>query len=702
MALPPIIGKTLTRVGAPLVRVAKTIAQDAQRAGIPGKYRIINGFILRGVRLHNRYFGQVIDTPAMLMLAGTGQGLINELVAVGNRDDFVDPGTTSMYVAADVIGGTRRVSPTPPEPSDLQFSTWYLYAQMQPQLQGQLWYMGQSRFPLSANGTFYNLDTFGTLTYANDAAVGGCLTVVRDAMTVGSAYKPNYMALNSFWVEESQLPSGWSLLPRRLVNATSYAPSDDYRTQWWPKDLLSGVAVLPATTAVPSDTYCLAFAAVRQYRSTWSGGGYTYYDRNGLGALIVAKGSLARSVFDPNAPAVMRATLNSTTTILSASMPNAELRPTPPTYAGKSGGPTLDTPSQFLCPHVARYTGGFAKFFVHWAPYNLTSLGYCTSHALVVLNEANAITVLKADRSILSGTPSLPGATSDKMVIPWIVGAVSVERIVATAAQRTAYCLVWEQWLHRTTPQHAGGSTSTELWENSYELGGRWALYTVSTTGAITRTEVAYTCAPLFSVSMYMGSVPDNASTFPYGPAIRFPTSIQGNVSWYAPDTSYSSVYQIAPEKLVTACIPTGYFRTVMPLNAGTGQPLSGFSKVTPHNVSCAVFDLTTNTFEIRGVIAARSWTDQYCHITVVQPEVPAVGATPLIPATLLATMRVAIRDGGTLGQPADKTYLSIDGGWTWREYVTDAAGGNGSFLVGNQLWAIDASGRFDTNPFGS
>lgn len=712
MATPPIIGKTLTRVGAPLVRLAKILAQDAQRAGIPTKYRILNGFMLRGVKLHNRYVGQVMDLPALVMFAGTGQGILNELVGVGNRDDFSDPGTLATHTAADVIGGDRVVSPTPPVPDSMVDvpAQPLLHAQVQPQLQGQLWYMGQTRIRLSANGSFHNLDTFGTLTYSKNIGVGCCVAVVRDSITPYSSFlqghKPNYMSLNSFWVEESDLPSGWSVLPRRLVDAASYGVADPYRIDIVPKAVTCGAAVNPAADMTGTDQYCLAFAGIKQNRTTWAGGGFTYYDRFGLGALFVARGSLNRTTYVPGSATVIRGSIGSVTTILSASMPVTQMRPFPSTYTGVSGGPTLDTPSWFLAPAVARYTGGFAKFCVHWAPYYVVAdSARFTSFGVVVLTDNNTISVPKADMTwTYPNTPPIAGSDSTKMLMPWIVGVASVERIVSTVAQRTAYCLVWEQWLSRNAATHAGGFTSTTQWPNSYEMGGQWALYVVSTAGAVSRTVITATCAPLFSPSMFEGGLGGDSAAGRSGPPnVYFPPNLRygGGSLWYAPDTSFSSLYQMAPEKLVTACIPTGYFRTWAELNPSTSAFISGYTHVTTHNVSCAVLDLTTSTFEIRGVIAARSWADQYCHITVVQPEVPAVGATPLIPAVMLATMRMAIRSGA-LTQPADKTYLSIDGGWTWREYVTDAAGGNGSFMVGNQLWAIDANGRFDTNPFGA
>ncbi|WP_055128455.1 hypothetical protein [Pseudomonas mediterranea] len=710
MANPPIIGKTLSRVGAPLVRLAKTLAQDAQRVGIPGKYRILNGFLLRGVKMHNRYVGQVLDLPGLVLLAGTGQGIINELVTVGNRDDFTDPGTSGTHVVSDLIGGDRVVSPTPPVPDSMVDvpPQPLLIAQVQPQLQGQLWYMGQLRIRLSAPGSFLNLDTFGTLTYAKNIGVGCSVTVIRDSISPYSSflqgYKPNYMALNAFWVEESNLPSGWSVLPRRLVSAGSYGVADPYRVDIVPKSVTCGAAVNPAADMTGTDQYCLAFAGIKQNRTTWTGGGFTYYDRFGLGALIVARGSYNRTSFVSGTFA--RATLASVTTVLSASMPITQMRPTPATYPGASGGPNLDTPSWFLAPAVARYTGGFAKFCVHWAPYYDTGTSTrFTSFGVVVLTDSNTISVPKADMTwTYPNTPPIAGSDSTKMLMPWIAGTASVERIVATVPQRTAYCLVWEQWLSRNAATHAGGFTTTTQWPTSYEMGGQWALYAVSSAGAVSRTVITATCAPLFSPSMFEGGLGNDSSAGRAGPPnVYFPPNLRygGGALWYAPDTSFSSLYQMAPEKLVTACIPTGYFRTWAQLDPSTSAFLSGYTRVTTHNVSCAVLDLTTNTFEIRGVIVARDWADQYCHITVVQPEVPAVGLTPLIPAVLLATMRIAIRSGA-MTQPADKTYLSIDGGWTWREYITDAAGGNGSFLVGNQLWAIDANGRFDTDPFGA
>lgn len=706
---PPIVGKTLTKVGTPLVRLAKNLAADAQRVGIPSKYRILNGFILRGIKMHNRYVGQVIDTPALVLLAGTGQGVLNELVGVGNRDDFAPPGTNSSHSVAGSIGGDRTIAPVPPVPNDLVVipsPPATLYVQAQPQLYNQLWLMGKRQIPLSAVGGFNLLDRFDTLTYATEITVGNCVTVVRDAIaTYGSPvqlYNANYMALNSFWIGETDLPSGWSAMPRRLVDQTSYAPSDNYGVEYLPRALLLGCSVIPAADASGEDQYCLAFEAVHQNRSTWTGAGYTYYDRQGEHALVIARGSLARSSYTEGDTAPLRATTDSVTLIRTTDIPMPEIQPFPTSYTGKASGPTLDMFSWFLAPHVVRYTDGFATFCVYWGSNYRFSVfgdgpedgleGQQLAYAILVVDNNNDVSVLKADRN---DTPQpvtpIPTADATKLVVPWIVGAVSVEREVSGDVTQTAYCLVWEQWQVRKSFVHPGGSTTTELWPNSAELGGRWALYTLES-GAPTRTELDYTCAPLFSPNM---NLPE---TFPT--RLSF-SSGSGREWWYAPDTSYSSLYQMAPEKLVTACIPTGYFRTYAPLNPSTGQLLSGLSKVDPHQVSCAVFDLTTNTFEVRGVIATREWADQFCHITVVQQEVPATDTSELLPAVLLATMRIAVRSS-LLDQPPDKTYLSIDGGTTWREYIEDAAGGNGTFLIGNRLWALDANGRFDTNPFGN
>lgn len=710
MANPPIVGKTLTQVGTPLIRVAKQLAADAQRVGTPSKYRIINGFILRGVKMHNRYVGQVIDTPALVVLAGTGQGVLNELIGVGNRDDFVDtgalPGTLATYTAAGSIGGDRTIAPVPPIPPALVINPAppaTLYTEAQPQLQEHLWSPGLRILPLSNLGQFDDLDNFGVLTYSTQIRVGSCVTVpAQTSATYGfpiQLYRGNYMSSNSFWIMESDLPAGWSMLPRRLVAASTYAAADPYKVELLTRALLFGVATVPAADSTGTDQYCMAFAGIKQYRSIWTGPPgditqYDYYDRQGMGALVVARGSLPRSDFDPESPVVLRGDSDSVTLVLTTAIPETQIHPTPATYTGVAGGPTLDTPSYFLAPAVARYTGGFAKFCVYWAPYTVSGGGDQMSYAILALNDANTVSVLKADRSATYPTvPPITGADGAKLVVPWIVGAVSVERIVAEVPQRTAYCLVWEQWTSRNAPSHAAGSTSTTQWPNSYELGGRWALYATQS-GTFTRTEIAYTCAPLFSPNMYERSVfPTLLSYTPAG---------GGRNWWYAPDTSFSSVYQMGPELLVTACIPAGYFKTWVDLDPTFGTFKSGFAHVDVHNVSCAVLDLATNTFTVRGVIAERLWADQYCHITVVQPEVPAVGATPAIPAVMLATMRLAIDNGLVSGQPPDKTYLTVDGGYTWREYIEDAAGGNGTFLIGNPLWALDPSGRFDTNPFGN
>ena len=110
--------KTLTRTGMYLHGQARRLGSRVSSAESQSGHLILDGYILRAVRTLQSYNVFIIDTPSMLLLSGGGIDLRDEVVSVGQRDDFTEipegsdlPSTT--YSARPENGVKRIILPTP-------------------------------------------------------------------------------------------------------------------------------------------------------------------------------------------------------------------------------------------------------------------------------------------------------------------------------------------------------------------------------------------------------------------------------------------------------------------------------------------------------------------------------------------------------------------------------------------------------------
>ena len=707
--------KTLTRTGMYLHGQARRLGSRVSSAESQSGHLILDGYILRAVRTLQSYNVFIIDTPSMLLLSGGGIDLRDEVVSVGQRDDFTEipegsdlPSTT--YSARTENSVKRIILPTPayqPTSQEAMQSPAVLIGMMPPQeMAGGLRTAGYRRVPMRMSSQFYQMDDLERFTFSQNCGVGISLTLARSSMTElvsPQVVRGNYMSHNSFWVMESDLDSGWSMQPRRLVAFTNYSGTSPYLNRVMPRSLSVGGCVIPAEND-GIDRYCIAFEAVKQNRNTWTGPIGNYFDRQGEHSLVICKGQIDRADYEQSP---IQAGLVSSRYIRAGDIPLAEIQPFPATYQGFGEGPTLTTCAWFHAPAVTRATNGFVTFFLYVAPnyreqsdIEDTDVSWgveniAMSNALAAVTADGSVHVLKADRNDLNydapGYSPIPGADTEKMVHPWIVGTDSVLRTVDGVSQRTAYALVWEEWTRRGPNSGDGsGVEGDRLKLPSNTLGGELVLYRVGS-GAPERTALGGDkYAAVFHPNMYFHWV------FPIAATYAPPGSTRNY--WYSPDTTYGAAYYAGDEKLVTAVIPNEVFHLYQPLEPTSQLPLSGPSVVDLHNVSCAFIDLSTNSIEVRGVIAPRTFADRFCIITVAQQAVAETDSRPAKPAILLATMRTAIRSN-LFPPPSDETFLSIDGGWNWRLYVEDAAGTNGTFLVGNQMWSNAPEVRIGSQP---
>lgn len=702
--------RSVSRSGARLYGNAKRLGNSANATESQGKNQILDGYILRAVRALESYNVYILDTPAMVLLSGVELGVRDRCMFIGTRDDFLKASAeappTNKFTLASQADKARFVIPAPIYPPAAADNAPAIFiGQMPPQIYNDgMRTIGYRRIPIRSAAALWRLDEFEVFTPSQDVGIGMSLTKMQNSVAPVPTVRDNYMSLNTFWVLESEVP-GWEFMIRRLVSRNYYQTSDPYYASPLTRSLSIGGAVIPASTQDGTDVYCMAAEVVNQ-TAMWASEppGINYYDRQGVHGLGIFRGHLDRRDYRAGENSPLRARLDSTSIVGSEDLPEA-IQPYPATYQGfgSTAAPMLSAYCWFIGPQVARCTDGFVTFCTYRAPNyremerfsDSQRIEYGNEHiamstALVVVTNDNRAHVLKADRNDIlftePGWTPIDTADADKLVQPMIVGVDSVARFVDQVEQRTAYALVWEEWSYRGEGNPPGGKTlEGKFCPGSATLGGEWALYSVESGAPIRTPLTGDSCAAIFHPNMFYPWVFPAFTTYQ-------PTQ-NSREFWYTPDPTFSAAYYMGADKLVTACVPNETIFIYQVIDEFARQ-FSGWALLDEHDVSCAVIDVVTNTIEVRGVIAKRTLADRFCVITVAQQMVAAAGDAAEKPAALLAAFRTTITNNYVPQQP-DETYLSVDGGWTWRLYIEDAAGNNGSFLIGNQLWNNDPAVRF-------
>jgi hypothetical protein len=730
VANPPVTAKSATRTGSGLLRMAKDLAASAQRLGLPSRNRIYNGYVLRGLKIGKAYQGQVIDLPMYLWYAGTAtytpggafQLIENACVPAGNRDDITAPGTEVEIQIGD-SAVLRLLSPLSP---DNALDPIVRYIHMQPKAWGPYRTMGWLWVPL-INDRYTSFDVLESFTFAQIVKIAMSYTIPSKALTkVTNAVPNDYLALNTFWITERQLPEGWAFLQRRIISDSYYdtsTPAGDYRY----KDYLMPMSHVPAGDVILAeedadqliDRYCVTAQVYNQYRGTyyWGNPAETsgsnaklYYDRQGEHAVAIMTGELDRTTYDPESPEQLYAELVDVKLFRITDMPE-DWRPRLTIPQGLFTRPETPAYAWFELPRPVRSTDGFTVFvnFMGFyfadpdsAPSEAEYAGYYPTYqqrdywmwATLIIDPEGKGHVLRGDKDGMPAVdPVPPTAEAAYVAVPWVVGVESVPRTDAEGViQRTAYALAWEEqwvrqgvaWPHPVSVDDVNNGIS---FLGSRSLGGRWALYSLET-GSPERIEIESDCAPLISPQI---STP---STFPQFSQNRNWPDIQQHAS-------HASLYYAGDEKFVFPAISNEYHRVWATFDNSSAQAVTSRRKfMDEHEIYCAVLDLVTNQIERRGVITTRSSSDINCHITVAQSFVAGVDDLPGMPAVLLASIfDVSVETRGYQPQFYDSpvsVHVSVDGGMNWRPYVTDQSAPNGAFPIGNQFWTLNLDERID------
>ncbi|EIK96048.1 hypothetical protein PMM47T1_13850 [Pseudomonas sp. M47T1] len=738
----PISFKPACRLGSQVMPSAKSLANNMGLMGQQSASRIRNGFLIRAVRLPQVTNVHIIDPPAMLMFAGwcayattsAPYTINNGLAPVGNRDDFTPPGYTGEV--RSVYDYKWLQLGAPGDPPDTDRSEPYLYYNhMQPVLSGGYVVLGYMRIPNNFQTQYINDTPMNHFTDANTVRVGCAYRYPQLAIgnPTDSAHGSQYTSLNSFWVSEGELPTGWKLLPRRYSDAADSRGVIQTAADWaaW----TPGANVIQATgeSGDTTDQFLMAVQVVNQIEDTWTNSaGYAVFDQQGQHALALMRGTLDRTLVNPNDPQQIYATLASTQLILATDVSLDGIKPTPATvYASQAwawygtasgvdsdGAPERPSVAYFLQPQVQRCTDGFVTFCTYWAPYYAsnptTGYGTATGYAPTGVTLYSVLTVMPSGDCIaLKGDawtpqigtfsypeyqiplPDIPDTDSAYSVVPWIVGSESIERTSSAGeVTRTAYALVWEEHRDRLNATIIPGEVSVpgKTFQVSYTKGGDWVLYSVESGTTPTRTVLttADNVAPVFSLLM----TDDNWMP---GAPLTLLVNTRPTIRGSHLHMTYASCYHMGENLLVTAgldadlCINTGIWVT--------GSDPADIARSDEHNIYCVVVDTVTGVVTKRGVITTRMQTNYNFHVTVAQPEVVATDTAAAKPAALLATQFSSETSNNGLENSVEgvtQVFLSVDGGYTWTVYVNDMAAPNGAFLIGNQLWNNDVTSRYD------
>lgn len=661
-----IASRLLTRVGAIHMRTARDLAASAYRSRIGTKHRIINGFLLRATGRwaetdgaqptleKGSYIAAVIDMPGFILFAGALRllqrniSLVGVAVPVGNRDDFVSPGTQLQHQVSELTGYYLLLSPSRRRPSTGVGSVaWF------PAMQQRDWFLGYALMdapvlqPLPDRTQAW-MDDDQYFDYSCVVALSGSVTSFltssrsvnfTDAGIEYGELRLAYFLRNQYSIDEVDLPGEWKLYPRRLVPVDQSAP--EFANRRHPGMTMNGFAMIPASASSALegiDRYCHAAQTFRQHQEPWGDAGDQRFDRDGEQGMLFAIGEQDRSEYEPIIGTNLFATTTDMRVITPADIVQQYLHPAPAMLpSDDSGRPELPNFGVFLMPTPVQAGGDFVVFSAYNTYRDLddsvSGSGMSGDAWSILTTLPGGRTVsLRADWNAADGEieTGVPG----EFMQPWIVGAATVP----AGDFSTGYCLVWEQTYERAGVRR---------------IKGEWALYS-SEGGAPSRTVVSGG-APLFALWMQEG-----------------PTKF-GDANWDIANP-FSSVYFAGDNKLVTAC---------------TDYPPSP----TARSIRCAIFDVVSAQVRTGGEIAVSSNYLDKCFITVVQPFIPATESRAATPAVLLATItQHSSGNNGTGG----KTYLSIDGAESWREYITDAGAQGGAFYVGNKMWRFDLNVDLD------
>lgn len=695
--------RSASRLGAWTAKIARSLAGKLIKQGPAAcKYQMVDGFLLQARRVGRRFSASIVDPPGFLYFAGfndfnTMMGSNNQVaVCTGSRDDF-------DYANKDFNFGVKykaRFGPlnkpammllpfSGPPDSGYANSTITLAPTVQDRAFLSAAYFRASLLAAVGASSFDPLDSTSHFTLATPAAVGGG-ALVPFVCGVGVSFDDagipsfgtisrNYLAQQGFWVQESDLPDGWKLHPRRQVSYTQYSPANDpYRVRIGPGMIQPGFChdVAQSFGAIEIDRYCIAARTFRQHVGTWfkaePGAAYRppYYDRYGKQGMVVAVGEYDRATYDPAYPPA-RAAIASLQVVEPTDLPITDLHPLPSVLPvlGTYDKPDLPNFGEFIIPHVARAAGGFAVFSVYRTLRDENDRTAVSpdeeligpAYSLVTTIAGGSSYALLADWDYGDGGSPIETSSAGKFYQPWIVGACSWSRKVLGVDQISAFCLVWEH-------EYVRRAASSGL--DSRGSGGRFSLY--RTDGAApTRLEISVAGAPLFAPSMDKAPgdpfvINNNRGNFPgktAGPGMLEP---------------FSEAQYLGEGRAVTAAIDTPY-------PAASGDRITQAS----HPIRSLVIDLATGAAVLGGTITSRVRGYTKCLISVVQQLQQPTADSPGHAAVLLASVVDHVNlNAGSGG----KVFISFDTGASWQEYVTDTAGQAGVFYIGNKLWLSDSS----------
>lgn len=694
----PVIVRLTSQSGATVAGYAQRLGKGCSATNKPSGYQIQNGYILKAQRNLKGYTVTVLDTPLFLMLTGdtkTSTTIPNPSTPVGARDSFLYfPALGSPPVTYEAVEDEGNFYVPPAQPEDPVTANTQMLIWAPVQWRGPIFCLGTKRLPfLVTTGFTVIYDNLAAFPFSQTITLTGKMatfqTCALPTATVNEL-RNTYLGLAHFNVSEEDLPGDWTFHPRRQVAGTVYTQvSDPYRVSRAGRALWQfGVAWSPAgEMEVGADHFCMTSEIYNQLRTTWTlhdGEAYNppYYDREGEHALGVFLGRLARSTYDPDAAVPLYADLVSQFMVKAVDLPVPDLRPYPADMAEWEGGPSRPNFGYFIDPLVLRTTEGFTVF-CSYRHDRVVTPGRRV-RAMLVVTPDQTTHVLKADaypndQAAVYPSPlgewytlDLPGYDAVVRCNPWLVGGFTVDGVDSFGdVTHTAFALVYE---------HDDSQAAEQLTEFPLpyvNIGqSQWALYSVES-GTPTRT-VLTEVTPSASV------VATNLSAL-----FNYPLTSEGNATIWLPYNSDIAKRQrlcnfanAGNGLAVTASIDKPF-----PMIAWSGGT-EDRSQLTPHDVKCAVVNLLDGTIEQRGTIFVRDRIYTWCFITVAQPYDPGdpdAGIPETQPVLVASTHETTTSPFAT-----GKCWLSVDGGWTWEEYVTDVGAQMGAHLVGNKLFEYD------------
>lgn len=665
-----------SRAGAVMAPMATALARSAMCGNLAQKNRIINGFLLRAVRVGRDYQAQIIDPPSFVLFAGFAafRGGLATLgygaVTAGNRDDIIAPGTRAAFDAD--TASSFQILQVPSVPSDAE-PAQLLFFPPTAQLRGLIsaGYLSAPILRTDFTVSFDPLDDMAFFTDAQAVVVGGGFTSIHDSGTalnfepaVSEGSTPsNYFCRNRYFISESFLAGGWQFHPRRKVPHDEYSSAIDpeYAGRIGPGILQPGLAALVSDAKVGpvADQICVTARVFNQRSETWyktaSGPSYRprFYDRYGYQGLLISIGEYDRRDYVADTFADFMPV--SERVITPADLP-AALAPypasTPPNAWGK---PTILGFGQFLIPHAAHAASGFVVFSIYTTYLNKSGTdnpgpsvaNAGDAYAVIVTQQDAAPEAFAIDWDCAAGEVLPAGAVAGYFAQPWIVGVCSA----GDDDDKRAMALVWRHKYGRKTGAPRG-------------TGGQWVLYGAGV-GATQETVLAGPGAPLFAAIMQ-----DNTTQFAQ---LKFDED---------QENTFSLIQNAGGGLLVTAAVDDAT------------PVISSQTAIPAEDIRLAIINTATGTVELRGIIGQRSRVYTKCHITVVQRYIPADGAIPAVEPVLLATITDHLIDNRGLG---GKVYISVDGGFVWRTYIDGAGAQGGAFFSGNKLWRFDSAANAST-----